>query len=65
MGRHAIIVAGKSKIGGKDLVSIAVPDPPQLGRVKAAPETDNQRPTRTAGIVARKAIEKRVLKEAR
>ena len=34
------------------------PDPPQVGGVKAVPETAKQRPKRNVGIVARRAIER-------
>ena len=53
--RHAVEAADKSKIGGTMMVPTTVPDPPQVGGVKAVPETGKGRPTQNVGIVARKA----------
>ena len=58
VGRHAMEAVGKSKTGGTETVPAAVPDPPQVGRVKAAPKIGNRRPTRNVGIVAKRATKK-------
>ena len=36
----------------------AVPDPPRVGKVKAAPKTGKGRPRRTAGTMARRATQR-------
>ena len=43
VGRHAIVAAGKSKIGGKEIVSRAIPNPPRTCRVKAILKTGKER----------------------
>ena len=49
------VAADKSRKEGREVVPIAVPDPPQAGGVKASPKTGKQRPTRNASTVARRA----------
>ena len=44
----------EQKKGTKEVLT-TVRDPPQAGGVKAVPEIGKQRPTRNAGIVARRA----------
>ena len=58
VGRHAMEVAGKTKIGVTKKVSTIVLDPPDVGGVKLGLETGIRKPTRNAGIVVRKAIER-------
>ena len=53
--RHAIVATDKSRKEGTEVVPIAVPDHPQVGGVKAAPEISKQRPNKNVGIVAGKA----------
>ena len=57
-GRLAMVAAGKSKTEGTKNVPIAIPDPPQAGGVKAAPEAGKQRLTRNSSIVVKRATEK-------
>mgnify|MGYP006905962994 FL=1 len=47
-------MAGKSRTGGIKIVPMIVLDPPQVRRVKTAPETGNQRLKRNVGTMARK-----------
>ena len=63
--RHAIVATDKSRKEGTEVVPIAVPDHPQVGGVKAAPEISKQRPNKNVGIVAGKAIEKASVRRGR
>ena len=55
VGRHAIATIGNSRAGGTKIVLTAVLDPPQVGGVKVASRTDDQRLKWNVGTVARKA----------
>ena len=52
--RCTMEVADEIKGGGTEVMPTATPDPPELGGVVAM-TTDKVRPSRSAGIVARKA----------
>ena len=52
---HTTMAVDKSRKEGTEVVPIAVPDHPQVGGVKAAPEISKQRPNKNVGIVAGKA----------
>ena len=54
VGHNAMVATNKIKKEGTEEVSTAVPDPPQVGGVKAAAEIGKQRPMRNADIVAEK-----------
>ena len=55
LDRHTLVAIDKSRKEGTEVVPIAVPDHPQVGGVKAAPEISKQRPNKNVGIVAGKA----------
>ena len=55
VGRHTMEVLDKSKTEGIRAVLTAVPDPWEVGGVKAVPETSKESPQRNVGIVSRKA----------
>ena len=42
VGRHAMKVADMSKTKGTEAMPIVVPDPSEVGGVKAGPETDKE-----------------------
>ena len=56
--RLAMVAAGKSRTEGIKNVLTAIPDPPQVGGVKAAPEAGKQRPTRNVCTMIKRATEK-------
>ena len=58
VGRHAMEAVDKSRNDDTENMPTAVPDPPQEGGVKAAPEVGKQKPTQNAGIVAERVTEK-------
>ena len=55
--RHAMEAADVIMEGGTEVMPTATPDPPETGGVEAM-RTDRERPSRSAGTVARKATEK-------
>ena len=52
VGQHTTVATENSRKEGTEEVATVVLNPPQVGGVKAVPETGKQRPTRNAGIVA-------------